>query len=234
MEGNPGTSAWPQHPTSEKSGLALASLICGIGGLVTCGASSLVGVILGHLALSDIKKTGKEGRGLAIGGLVTSYLLTFIVGIAAVAGMAAPMILKQRQAAQRTEMISNMKRFGLALMEFEQEFGSYPSRATKDEVAEATGATIPIDGVQVLEQFEAYGLSDSPDLFSVPQSAHGNWVYYSYEGGSSDPSRPILVSPAVGRKRLVMKGDLSVEVVPNDVALPSSSGELEVISATQP
>jgi hypothetical protein len=33
----------------------------------------LIGVILGHLALQQIKRTGQEGRGLAIAGLVIGY-----------------------------------------------------------------------------------------------------------------------------------------------------------------
>jgi hypothetical protein len=35
---------------------------------------SLAAVICGHIALSQIKKTGEKGRGLAIGGLVLGYL----------------------------------------------------------------------------------------------------------------------------------------------------------------
>lgn len=34
----------------------------------------LVGVITGHIALSQIKKTGEKGRGLAIAGLVIGYV----------------------------------------------------------------------------------------------------------------------------------------------------------------
>jgi peptidyl-prolyl cis-trans isomerase B (cyclophilin B) len=35
---------------------------------------SLLGVILGHIALNQIKTTGEGGRGLAIAGLVIGYL----------------------------------------------------------------------------------------------------------------------------------------------------------------
>jgi len=38
------------------------------------GLSSVVGVILGHIALKQIKSTGAKGRGLAIAGLVVGYL----------------------------------------------------------------------------------------------------------------------------------------------------------------
>jgi hypothetical protein len=42
--------------------------------LVSAFFVSLAAVICGHIALSQIKKTGEKGRGLAIGGLVLGYL----------------------------------------------------------------------------------------------------------------------------------------------------------------
>ena len=39
---------------------------------------SIVGVILGHIALSQIKKTHEGGRGLAIAALIIGYVITFI------------------------------------------------------------------------------------------------------------------------------------------------------------
>ena len=35
-----------------------------------------LGIIFGHISLSQIKQTGEEGRGLAVAGLVISYLIT--------------------------------------------------------------------------------------------------------------------------------------------------------------
>jgi hypothetical protein len=58
------------------NGLAIASLVLSIIGL------SLIGVILGHIALSQIKRTGEQGSVLAIVGLVLGYLglLVLIIG----------------------------------------------------------------------------------------------------------------------------------------------------------
>ena len=49
--------------------------------LVSSFFISIVGIITGHIALSQIKKTGERGRGLAIAGLVIGYvgLLTGII-----------------------------------------------------------------------------------------------------------------------------------------------------------
>ncbi|WP_256041409.1 DUF4190 domain-containing protein [Cryobacterium sp. SO1] len=62
--------------------------------LVSAFFVSLAAVICGHIALSQIKKTGEKGRGLAIAGLVLGYLglisgLIFIVVVilATIAGI---------------------------------------------------------------------------------------------------------------------------------------------------
>ncbi len=227
----PPPSPPPVPVAPQRSGLALASLLCGIGGLLTCGISSLVGVILGHLALSDIKKTGKEGKGLAVGGLVTSYVLMMLVGVAALAGLSAPMVLRQRHAADRTQMISNMKQISLYLLEFDQEFGAYPNRQTKQAVQEATEIELSLAGIEPFEQLEAFGAVGLQEMLKVPKSATGDWIYYTYEGSAPPPDQPVLVSPAVGRKRLILRGDASVEVVPSDVGLPASEGDMEAIPA---
>ncbi len=41
---------------------------------------SLAGIICGHIALSQIKRTGERGRGFAIAGLVIGYA-TLVLGI---------------------------------------------------------------------------------------------------------------------------------------------------------
>jgi peptidyl-prolyl cis-trans isomerase B (cyclophilin B) len=49
--------------------MAVAALICGI-------LFAPLGIVFGHISLSQIKRTGEEGRGLAIAGLVMGYVLT--------------------------------------------------------------------------------------------------------------------------------------------------------------
>lgn len=76
-----------QAPTS---GLAIASLICGIVSIFLCylnGLPAVPAVICGHLALRRIRDSGEMigGRGLAIAGLVTGYI--GIVAQLAIIGM---------------------------------------------------------------------------------------------------------------------------------------------------
>lgn len=70
------------------SGLAIASLVCGIVGLVTCFfIPGIAAVICGHMALSRIAESNSRlgGRGMAMVGLVTGYLsvlaLVFLVAV---------------------------------------------------------------------------------------------------------------------------------------------------------
>ncbi|GMA28174.1 DUF4190 domain-containing protein [Arenivirga flava] len=73
-----------QQQGQKTNTLAIVSLIASLAGLIT-GISAIVGIITGHIALSQIKKTGENGRGLALGGLITGYVLTAltIIGIIA-------------------------------------------------------------------------------------------------------------------------------------------------------
>ncbi|MBG0829576.1 DUF4190 domain-containing protein [Planomonospora sp. ID67723] len=66
----------PQPPRGN-NGMAIASLIMGIVGLFTCGLASVVGIVLGHISLSQIKRTGEEGRGAGVAGLILSYFGIF-------------------------------------------------------------------------------------------------------------------------------------------------------------
>ena len=78
---------WPEHypqfpppPPRPTNGLAIASIICA----VLCAP---LGVIFGHVSLSQIKRSGEEGRGLAVAGLIVGYSLTLVtvVSVAAAA-----------------------------------------------------------------------------------------------------------------------------------------------------
>jgi hypothetical protein len=62
-------------PQIRTNALAIASLACSLGGLVTC-ISAPVGVVLGHIAKRQIRQTGEQGEGLATAGLWVGYILT--------------------------------------------------------------------------------------------------------------------------------------------------------------
>jgi Domain of unknown function (DUF4190) len=73
--GQPGYGPYGAPPPSRPTnGMAVASLVLGIIGLVSCGLTSIIGAILGHVAINRIKRTGEEGQGMAMAGLITSYI----------------------------------------------------------------------------------------------------------------------------------------------------------------
>jgi hypothetical protein len=76
--GRPGGPGRRAAPAGKANGFAVASLILGVIGITIIGA--VTSVVLGILALRQIRQTGQRGRGLAIGGLVCSGLWLALIG----------------------------------------------------------------------------------------------------------------------------------------------------------
>lgn len=49
----------------------------GILGFITCGITSFVAIICGHMAQSQIRRTGESGDSMAMAGLILGYFLAF-------------------------------------------------------------------------------------------------------------------------------------------------------------
>ncbi|MEO3757625.1 peptidylprolyl isomerase [Mycobacterium sp. B14F4] len=64
--GYPGYGYPQPKPTNT---MAIVALVCAF-------VFAPLGIVFGHLSLSQIKKTGEDGRGLAIAGLIISYLVS--------------------------------------------------------------------------------------------------------------------------------------------------------------
>lgn len=67
---------YPGYPATTTNGLAVAALILGILGFGTCGVTSVLAIILGHISLSQIKRTGEQGHGMALAGVILGWVLT--------------------------------------------------------------------------------------------------------------------------------------------------------------
>lgn len=63
----------PQMPAAPQKTNTLA-----IFALISAFLISILGIVLGHISLSQIKKTGEGGRGLALAGTILGYVFTFI------------------------------------------------------------------------------------------------------------------------------------------------------------
>ncbi|MEV4254134.1 DUF4190 domain-containing protein [Spirillospora sp. NPDC049652] len=58
------------------NGMATASMVLGLIGIIFCGFTSVLAIIFGHIAQSQIKRTGEGGAGMATAGLVLGYIVT--------------------------------------------------------------------------------------------------------------------------------------------------------------
>lgn len=94
----------------QNSGKAIASLICGL--LFFIFPVAIIAVILGHLSLSDIRKSGGRliGNGIAIAGLVLGYMgLAAIPFILIIAAIAIPNLLRSRMAANEASAVGSLR-----------------------------------------------------------------------------------------------------------------------------
>jgi prepilin-type N-terminal cleavage/methylation domain-containing protein len=156
----------------------------------------------------------KVGRGFTL-----VELLVVIVIIAALAGLTAPMVIRQRKKADQTEAVSNARQIGLALFEFENEYGSYPDGTTATLVTEATGSTLTLgttNSNDFFRQLLAGNFTQSETMFfaKIPnvrkpdnnvqgaealKAGEVGFAYLMNSGNgfnaAGNPSRPLVVSP---------------------------------------
>lgn len=64
------------YPQQKTNALAIVSMIASIVGFVWIlpVIGSIAGVVMGHISLSQLKRTGEKGRGMAIAGLIVGYV----------------------------------------------------------------------------------------------------------------------------------------------------------------
>lgn len=162
-----------------------------------------------------MKTNNKTRRGFTL-----VELLVVIVIIAALAGLTAPMVIRQRKKADQTEAVSNARQIGIALFEFETEYGNFPDASTAKTVAANTD-TQPSSGGSANDRFrqlirsgiaQAEGIfycktvySKKPDnAFNTEQNAlargevgYGMIVRSDDSGlsASGNPARPVVVAP---------------------------------------
>ena len=79
------------------NGLAMASLACGIAQFAIGPLATIPAIVLGHMARSRIRRTGEQGAGLALAGLMLGWamvilgIVVIVVGLAVSSKMHGPM-----------------------------------------------------------------------------------------------------------------------------------------------
>ena len=83
----PGARVPPVRRVTTTNGLAVASLACGLAQFAFGPLPTIPAIVLGHVARHQIKRTGEQGGGIALAGLLLGWAAV-IFGILAIAGLA--------------------------------------------------------------------------------------------------------------------------------------------------
>lgn len=138
---------------------------------------------------------------------IVMIVLAILVALPLFFGSSAP-------AAPRTAAISNAKQVGLALLEFEQEYGKFPDEATLQDVKDSTGTDLDLSGHSanaMFRQLIAYGVHSEEIFYCLHPQTHRpdnrigpgealapGEVGFSYVAGLNskmDPPLPLLAAP---------------------------------------
>jgi len=81
-----GAQPYQYGPTAPTNVLAIVAL-------VSAFFIPVAGIVCGHLALGQIKRTGENGRGLALAGLIIGYVLTALILLLIVLAIVIPIFI---------------------------------------------------------------------------------------------------------------------------------------------
>ena len=185
----------------QTSGLAVASMVLGLLGLLFLGLTSIPAVICGHLSLSQIKRSMGRlgGQGMAITGLITGYLTLLLFGVVilgVIAGIALPVFSTVQDRGKAVRSLAMAKQIGLGCKLYAGDNGGH-FPGTLDEL-------VPT-------------YLSNKQLFVCPLDDTRSPVGYEYFGGTDgdDPHQVLLQSKATTRdgKRVVVYVDDSAELI---------------------
>jgi type IV pilus assembly protein PilA len=128
------SEALPHTPVRLTTGKAMASLICGI--FFPLFPLAVAAIVLGHLALSEIKKSGEKRKGdwMAIAGLVLGYSGALLVPLVLVAALVIPNLFRARMATDETSAFGSMRVLETAAITYSSQYsnGFPPSMSAMD------------------------------------------------------------------------------------------------------
>jgi len=104
----------------ESSGKATASMVCGIL-FFLWPFTAIAAVILGHIALSEIKKSAGRlaGHGMAMAGLILGYIgVAFVPFLLIIAAIAIPNLLRSRMAANEASAVGTLRTYNTAMVSY--------------------------------------------------------------------------------------------------------------------
>ncbi len=142
--------------------------------------------------------------------------ILWVGGVSILCLLMAPVIFRKRGPHPRTEIINNAKQVGLALFEFDSEYGRFPDSSTIPAVRAATSTTMALGSSSsndFFRQLIATGLksekvfwaetANSPrkgdDVLGAKALEKGEcgFTYIAGLTSSGDPYAPVLMAPVI-------------------------------------
>ena len=146
-------------------------------------------------------------------GFTLVELLVVIAIIAALAAMATPVILKQKKKADMTEAVNNAKQIFYLMVEFDGDFGEFPSDDTAADI-DTTGTGITLgtsNSNDYFNQFIAGGYTKSEEIFFAKSkitrkpdnvlqgdsldAGECGFAYLANQSTSDNSGRPLCMAP---------------------------------------
>jgi hypothetical protein len=203
-----------QTTQPQTSGKATASLISGIAAYVIAPFfGAIVAIILGHLGLSEIKKSAGrlKGDGLAIAGLVLGYVqiagLPFILIIAAIA---IPNLIRARMAANEASAVGLLRAITTAEITYSTACPKIGYASTLTELG-PNGAACP-QGANQINPVLALG-TQSGYKFTPHNSSFTRKAPETGFGWNADP-----ISPSSGTRHFFVDQTGIIRSNPTEVA----------------
>jgi hypothetical protein len=153
------------------AGVAIASLVCGIAGLMCFGPlGAIPAVICGHKAMSRIKASGGtlQGEGLALAGLIMGYvsIAFMVVMIPLIVAIAIPNFIRARETTQKNSCANNIRQFDAAKARYAIETGLAPGA----EIIPSSALNAYLTDLTVDEECPAGGTYRNIPLVGTPVS----------------------------------------------------------------
>jgi type IV pilus assembly protein PilA len=167
--------------SGQPSGKATASLICGIFFFIF--PLPVIAVILGHMALSEIKKSAGRliGEGRAIAGLVLGYfgLLAALPILLIIAAIAIPNLIRSHQAGNEASAVGGIRAINIAEVTYAN---NYPKVGYACELYQLCGDAqhATSTGAGLLENTLSSGTKDGY-RFRVMTCSEDNGVFNHYQ-----------------------------------------------------
>ena len=134
------------------------------------------------------------------------------------------LLSRQEDKGKQTILIGNMRQIGMAMFEFQVEFGEFPNFQLNKFIKEKGDHPELLDPDYLFSQLLASDMTQAKNIFKTPPDSSGEWLYFGHGlNPKSKSTEVLLMSPLVGGKVGILRIDNSVKLV-----LPEDANKMTV------